>query len=117
MGRVTRVIGFSVPPALADEVEQVAKEERRTKSELFREMFRVYQRYRQQREQEEERSVMELIREAQEEQAKNPMTPEELAQELKELAHDVSKQAKKRGITSKDVNRIIDESRKRWRTS
>ena len=117
MGRVTKVIGFSVPPALAEEVEQVAKAERRTKSELFREMFRVYQRYRQQREQEEERWVMELIREAQEEQAKNPMTPEELAQELKELGRDVSEQAKKRGITYKDVNRIIDESRKRWRTS
>jgi len=117
MGRVTKVIGFSVPPALAEEVEQVAKAERRTKSELFREMFRVYQRYRQQREQEEERWVMELIREAQEEQAKNPMTPEELAQELKELARYVSEQAKKRVITYKDVNRIIDESRKRWRTS
>jgi histone H3/H4 len=45
------------------------------------------------------------------------MTPEELAQELKELARDVSEQAKKRGITYKDVNRIIDKSRKRWRTS
>jgi|SRR5215831_17105086 len=117
MGRVTKVIGFSVPPALAAEVERVAKAERRTKSELFREMFRVYQRYRKQREQQEERWVMELIREAKEEQEKHPMTPEELAKELKELARDVSQQAKKRGITSKDVNRLIDESRKRWRTS
>ena len=50
MGRITKVIGFSVPPALAEEVEQVAKAERRTKSELFREMFRVYQVYRRQRE-------------------------------------------------------------------
>ena len=64
MGRVTKVIGFPVPPALAEEVEQVAKAARRTKSELFREMFRVYQCYRQQREQEEERWVIELIREA-----------------------------------------------------
>ena len=36
---------------------------------------------------------------------------------LKELARDVSLQAKKRGIKPKDINRIIDESRKRWRTS
>jgi metal-responsive CopG/Arc/MetJ family transcriptional regulator len=64
MGRSTKVIGFSVPPALAEEVEQVAKAERRTKSELFREMLRVYQHHRQQREREEERWVMELIREA-----------------------------------------------------
>jgi metal-responsive CopG/Arc/MetJ family transcriptional regulator len=66
------------PPALAEEVEQVAKAERRTKSELFREIFRVYQLYRKQREQEEERWVMDLIREAKEEQEKNPMGPEEL---------------------------------------
>jgi len=117
MGRVTKVMGFSVPPALAEEVEQIAKAERRTKSELFREMFRVYQLYRKQREQEEERWVMDLIREAKEEQEKNPMGPEDLVKELKELAREVSLQAKKRGIKYKDVNRIIDESRKRWRTS
>ena len=112
-----KVIGFPVPPALAEEVEQVSKAERRTKSELLREMFRVYQRSHQQREQEEERWVVELICEAKEEQERNPMTTEELAKELKELARDVSQQAKNRGITSKDVNRIVDESRKRWRTS
>jgi len=59
---------------------------------------------------------MDLIREAQEEQEKTPMSPEALVKELKELARDVSLQAKKRGIKPKDVNRIIDESRKRWRT-
>lgn len=46
MSRTTKVLGFSVPPALAEEVEQIAQEERRTKSELFREMLRVYQAYR-----------------------------------------------------------------------
>jgi histone H3/H4 len=117
MGRITKVIGFSVPPALAEEVEQVAKAERRTKSELFREMFRVYQVYRKRREHEEERWVTDLIREAQEEQDHNPMSPEALIKELKDLAHDVSLQAKKRGIKPKDVNQIIDESRKWWRTS
>jgi hypothetical protein len=31
---------------MVEEVEQIAQEERRTKSELFREMLRVYQAYR-----------------------------------------------------------------------
>jgi hypothetical protein len=44
----------------------LAKEERRTKSELFREMFHVYQRYRRQHERDEERWGMDLIREAKE---------------------------------------------------
>ncbi len=42
MGRTARTIGFSVPPALADEIERIAAEEGRTKSELFRAMVRTY---------------------------------------------------------------------------
>jgi len=37
-----KVMGLSVPPELYDEYNQLAREENRTKSELFREMIRVY---------------------------------------------------------------------------
>lgn len=114
MSRTTKIVGFSVPPLLVREVEQVAKAERRTKSELFREMFRVYKRYRKQREQEEDDWVMKLIREAKEEQEKNPMTPEEIVAELEDLAREVSAKAKTHGIKAKDVDRIIHAARKRW---
>ncbi len=46
MARTTKVLGFSVPPEVAKAFEEMAQHEHRTKSELFREMFRVYQRYR-----------------------------------------------------------------------
>ena len=36
MARATKVVGFSVPPSVAEEVAQIAQEEHRTKSELFR---------------------------------------------------------------------------------
>ena len=117
MSRTTKVLGFSVPPSVVKEVEQVAKAERRTKSELFREMFRVYKRYRQQREQDEERWVMNLIREAQEEQQTNPMSPEAIVEDLRAFAEEFAKKAKARGITGKDVNRLIHEARKRWGTA
>jgi len=117
MSRTTKVLGFSVPPPLVREVEQVAKAERRTKSELFREMFRVYKCYRKQREQEEDDWVMKLIREAKEEQEKNPMPPEEIVAELEDLAREVSAKAKARGIKAKDVDRIIHAARKRWATA
>ena len=42
MARKTRVLGFSVPPQVAEEYEQLAKRERRGKSELFREMIATY---------------------------------------------------------------------------
>ena len=38
MPRTTKTLGFSVPPTLAKEVESLARKERRTMSELFREM-------------------------------------------------------------------------------
>jgi hypothetical protein len=117
MGRITKMIGFSVPPATVKEVEQLAKEERRTKSELFREMVRVYKRYRVQRDQDDERWVMNLIREAKEEQKTNPMTPKEIVKDLKAFGREVAAKAKERGIKAKDINRIIYESRKRWGTA
>jgi metal-responsive CopG/Arc/MetJ family transcriptional regulator len=46
MARSAITIGFSVPPELAAEVERMARFEGRTKSELFREMVRVYRRER-----------------------------------------------------------------------
>jgi len=42
VARRTRVLGFSVPPVLAQEYERLAKREGRSKSELFREMIAAY---------------------------------------------------------------------------
>ena len=42
MARKTQVVGFSVPPEVAAEYERLAERERRSKSELFREMIAVY---------------------------------------------------------------------------
>jgi len=57
------MVGFSVPPTMAEELDRVAEEEHRTKSELFREMFRVYLTYRRlKRQQEDEERLDRLIR-------------------------------------------------------
>jgi CopG family transcriptional regulator/antitoxin EndoAI len=40
--RTTRVLSLSLPPDLAREAERVAKQEGRTRSELFREALRRY---------------------------------------------------------------------------
>lgn len=37
------IINISVPPTLARQIKKVAREENRTKSELLREAFRVYE--------------------------------------------------------------------------
>ena len=113
-------VGFTLPSPMEREFDQIATEEHRTKSELFREMFRVYRSYRKRRPEPEidDEWVMQVIQEAQEEQRQSPMTPGELVVEFRELARYGAKQAKKVGIDVEDdevINRIIHEERARWR--
>lgn len=42
MGRKSRVLGFSVAPEIAEEYEELAERQRKTKSELFRQMVEAY---------------------------------------------------------------------------
>jgi metal-responsive CopG/Arc/MetJ family transcriptional regulator len=122
MGRIRTILGFSVPPSIKEEVEQVAREERRTKSELFREVWRMYLAYRKRREQIDDAWVMKLIEEAKAEQTTNPMTQAELEAEDERLLRSAAKRAKKLGLFQGDeteneeaVNRIVHESRTKWR--
>jgi hypothetical protein len=118
MSRTTQVLGFSVPPALVKEVEALAKHEHRTKSELFREMVRIYRRYRDQRDRDEERWVMNLIDQAKAEEAKNPMSVGDMLKESNRLARYGEQQAKKLGIKTgpRSIDRIIHERRKTRRS-
>jgi len=42
MARRTRIVGFSVAPEIAEQVEELARQEGKTKSELFRDMLAAY---------------------------------------------------------------------------
>ncbi len=42
MPRTTKVISFSLPPELAEQVQQMLKEDDRTMSEFLREAIRLY---------------------------------------------------------------------------
>ena len=121
MARTTKILGFSVPPSMVDEVEQIAKEERRTKSELFRRMFSVYKTYRKQLEQAEEERFQRMIDEAIAEglrEKENPTMSEEEYDTLEEeLLRYGERQAKKMGITQEDVDRIIREERDKRKTT
>ena len=106
-------VGFTLPSPMEKEFDQIATEEHRTKSELFREMFRVYRSYRKRRPEPEidDEWVMQVIAEAQEEQRQNPMTPDELVAEFKELAREGGERARQLGIKEEDIDRIIHEHR------
>jgi metal-responsive CopG/Arc/MetJ family transcriptional regulator len=43
MGRTTKTLTVSLPPRIYEEIERLARLERKTKSELFRDMVKVYE--------------------------------------------------------------------------
>ncbi len=43
MSRSTKTLTVSLPPQIFEEVEKLAAQEKKTKSELFRDMVRVYE--------------------------------------------------------------------------
>lgn len=43
MGRTTKTLTVSLPPRTFAEIEKLAKLERKTKSELFRDMVKIYE--------------------------------------------------------------------------
>jgi Ribbon-helix-helix protein, copG family len=106
-------VGFTLPSPMEKEFDQIATEEHRTKSELFREMFRMYRSYRKRRPEPEidDEWVMQVIAEAQEEQRQNPMTPEELVAEFRELSREGGERARQLGIKEEDIDRLIHEHR------
>jgi hypothetical protein len=108
MSRTSQILAFSVPPAVAKQVQSLAKKEQRTKSELFREMVRVYERDRTRRGLEDEhRWASELFARALAEESVSPMTEEQMQALDKELARYGEQQTKKLGIKPKDLDRYI----------
>jgi hypothetical protein len=116
-------VGFTVPPPMEEELEQMAKEEHRTKSEMFREMVRFYRTYRKRFERIEderfERMIDEIIAEAikAQEEGRSLMTEEEAERAERELFRYGAEQAKKMGIKLEDVDRIIREHREKRKTT
>jgi metal-responsive CopG/Arc/MetJ family transcriptional regulator len=117
-------VGFTVPPAMAEEIDRMAKREHRTKSEFFRRMFTLYRTYREQLEQAEEeqfeRMIDEVIDEAvkAQKEGRSLMTDEEFIAESKRLMEYGAEQAKKLGIDVEDdevVNRMVHNVRARRR--
>ena len=112
MPRQAETINFSVSPVMLREVERIARAERRPGKSVFRDMVKAYKERRQHSAATVELWVEDVIREAKEEQKKQPLSPDDLAAQLKSFAQDVSKRAKARGITAKDIDRLIHDVRR-----
>jgi hypothetical protein len=93
--RTSEVISITMPPAMARAAKRLAKQENRSVSELMREAFRKYQK--------PKRSLKEIIEHV---RKIAPPTPE-----MEEMWRE-SKRNGTHKMSMKEINRIIDESRK-----
>ena len=113
--RTAKVVSVSMPLEVAEEFENVAKTLQRSKSDLFRDMFRIWKRFSGERERQEENSisimVSQVLTEAEEEKRQGIVrTSEELTAEWNEVTQSKSfkrmqKRLKERGITE---DRVIE---------
>lgn len=111
MSRISKNIGVTVPPAMADEFERVARREHSTKSELFRRMFRLYLTYQGPPARSgaaPETWIERAILEAAEEKKANPMAPEELRTLDEELTRYGATRAEAMGIDVENEEEIND---------
>ena len=117
--RVSKNIGFTVPPRMVEEFEYIASEEGSTKSELFRRMFRLYQSYRIPLRERREDSAMwaeRLIVEAQKEEHRSPLSDEAFRTGVEQAVRYGAERARAVGVTSEeDINDIVYEERQKHR--
>jgi hypothetical protein len=109
---MTKIIGFSVPPETFRVIQGLADSEGRSKSELFREMIRVYLLFRERKLRDETHWIDEIIEQAQEEKHQEGFALKEEQKELKKLQRYGARKAKQLGIKSdKDIAMMMHEAR------
>lgn len=108
MSRTTETSDFSIPPAFLRKAAKIAKEEHLTPPQLLNDMLDVYQKHRQRQKPYDEAWALNVMQEALEEERLHPMTPEELKREDEELRRYGVAQAKKLGLKSKDIDRLLE---------
>jgi predicted DNA-binding protein len=112
-GRTTKIVGFSVPPEMAREIEELASKQDKTKSELFREMVAFYRIVSREKERTLERFVEEVISDFQTRRkaGRLPSAAEELGV-FRRLQQSARSRARSLGYTirsEEDVDRILHE--------
>ena len=121
MARVSKNLGFTVPPVMAEEFERLASEEGSTKSELFRRMFRLYKSYRAPMERrgfDTGSWVERLISEAQAEEKRSPLTNEAFRSGIERATRYGAERAEAVGISSEEaINELVYEERQKNRNA
>ena len=121
MARISRNLGFTVPPRMAEEFERLANEEGSTKSELFRRMFRLYQSYQAPMKRQGLSPALwveRLLAEAKVEEEQSPLTSEAFQAGIERATRYGTERAQLGGISSEEeINTLVYEERQKNRNA
>ncbi len=113
VARRYKTLGFSVPPMIATRIEEVVRERQLTRSELFREMFRAWEKLdRQARlDPDSDEAILKLAAEEKEKERLNPATVEERLREFEEIRRNLLEQAQSLGLSVTEDGEILEKER------
>ncbi len=113
MARRYKTIGFSVPPMIAARIEEVVRERQFTRSELFREMFRVWEKLDKQTrlDPDSDEAILRLFAEEKEKERRTPTPLEENLRSFEEMRKDLQRRAKERGLIVTEDGEVIEKAR------
>ena len=96
---------------MAARIDEVVRERQFTRSELFREMFRAWERIDKEtrKDVDSDEEIMKLFAEVQEEERKNPTPKKKLLQEFREISKLLQKRAKERGLVVTEDGEILEK--------
>jgi Arc/MetJ-type ribon-helix-helix transcriptional regulator len=112
VARQYRTLGFSVPPAMAARIDQIVREKQFTRSEFFREMFRLWeQQDRATRpDPDSDEAILKLFAEEQEKERRNPTPVEESLRSFEEIRRNLQRRAKALGLEVTEDGEILEKA-------
>lgn len=110
VARTYKTIGFSIPPQIVERIERTVRERNMTKSELFREMFRVWEKG-ERLDSDSDEAILRLAAEEKEKERLNPTTVEERLREFEEIRRNLLERAQSLGISVTEDGEILEKER------
>lgn len=110
VARQYKTLGFSVPPTMAARIDKIVRERQFTRSEFFREMFRLWEKENRP-DPDSDEAIMRLFAEVKEEERRNPTPLEESLRSFEEMRQDLQHRAKVLSLEVTEDGEILEKAR------
>ena len=113
MTRRYKTLGFSVPPMMAARIDEVVRERQFTRSELFREMFRLWEQQDQaaRPDPDSDEAILKLFARVKAAEQRHPMPVEKSLRNFEEIRRNLQRRAQSLGLEVTEDGEILEKAR------